>query len=318
MAEYYLGLDIGSVSIKFALLEGDTLTAKTYLKNQGLIPTIQQGLKQMPRVKVSAVGVTGSGSEFVSRLVGGDYVDSEVISHMIAALKQYPDARTIMDVGGEDSKLMLVKDGVLSDFQMNKVCGAGSGAMLETIANRLGYKIEDVGRIALESKEQLNLPAKCGIFMQSEVVSQLNKGRPIQDILMGVCRAMVANYLMLAKGKKLLEPVIFQGAVAKNQAVARAFEEVLECPVIIPENPELAGAVGIALLAEEGMKNGRKTNFRGDAILAPEYRIEVRQCPDPCPNECELTLLVYQDKGLAVFGSKCGKWEDANAFDKLV
>lgn len=314
MAEYYLGLDIGSVSIKLALLKGDTLTAKAYLKNQGLIPTIQQGLKQIPQVKVSGVGVTGSGAGFVSSLVGGDYVDSEIISHMVATLKEYPDARTIMDVGGEDSKLMLVNDGVLTDFQMNKVCGAGSGAMLETIASRLGYKIEDVGKLALESKEQLALPSKCGIFMQSEVVSQLNKGRPLSDILMGVCRAMVTNYLMLAKGKKLLEPVIFQGAVAKNQAVARAFEEALGCPVIIPEYPEFAGAVGIALLTEEQM-NGRKTNFRGDAILAPEYHIEVKRCPDPCSNECELTLLLYQSKALAVFGSKCGKWENASVLE---
>jgi len=316
VAEYYLGLDIGSVSIKLALLEGDTLTAKAYLKNQGLIPTIQQGLRQMPQVKISGIGVTGSGANFISSLVGGDHVDSEVIAHLVASLKQYPDARTIMDVGGEDSKLMLVNNGVLTDFQMNKVCGAGSGAMLETIASRLGYKIEDVGRIALESKEQLALPAKCGIFMQSEVVSQLNKGRPLSDILMGVCRAMVTNYLMLAKGKKLVEPVIFQGAVAKNQAVARAFEEALGCPVIIPEYPEFAGAVGIALLTEEQM-NGRKTNFRGDAILAPEYLIEVKECPDPCPNECELTLLLYQGKLLAVFGSKCGRWENANALDHL-
>ncbi|GAI67063.1 unnamed protein product, partial [marine sediment metagenome] len=145
MAECFLGLDIGSVSIKLALLEGDTLTAKAYLKNQGLISTVQQGLKQMPKVKVNGVGVCGSGSEFVSQLVGGDYIDSEVISHMVATLKNYPGARTIMDVGGEDSKLMLVNNGVLTDFQMNSTCGARSGAMLETIAGRLGYKIEDVG-----------------------------------------------------------------------------------------------------------------------------------------------------------------------------
>ena len=317
MAEYILGLDIGSVSVKVALLEGDRLTAKAYLKNQGLIPTVQEGLRQMPKVKIRGVGVCGSGASFVKVLVGGDYIDSEIISHMVAALRVYPDARTIMDVGGEDSKLMLVKNGVLVDFQMNKTCGAGSGAMVETIASRLGYKIEDVGRIALESKERLTLPAKCGIFMQSEVVSQLNKGRPVSDILMGVCRALVANYLILAKGKKLFEPVLFQGAVAKNQAVARAFEEALKCPVIVPEYPEFAGAVGIALLTEEQM-DGRKTNFRGDAILAPEHCIEVKQCPDPCPNKCELTLLLYQGRALAVFGSKCGRWENPTAFSSVV
>jgi len=302
-----LGVDCGSVSIKLALLKGDKLIAKTYLKNRGLISTIQEGLKQLPKVKVSGVGVTGSGKEFVSSLIGGDYTDSEIMCHCQGALKQYPDARTIMDIGGEDSKLMLIKNGVLTDFQMNKVCGAGSGAMIETIASRMGIKIEDVGSIALQSKDHLNLPSKCGIFLQSEVVSQLNKGRPVEDILMGVCRGMVGNYLLLAKGKKLAEPVVFQGAVAKNQGVVKAFEEALNCPVVVPEYPELAGAIGIALLTQE--QNIRHTRFRGEAILDAGYRTEIKHCQgiNGCENNCELLYLYYGDKVLAVSGSRCEK-----------
>lgn len=306
MFDCYLGIDVGSVSIKFALLEGDELAAKAYLKNQGLIPTTQQGLRRMPDVQVKGVGVTGSGAAFIKTLVGADYIDSEVISHMVAALKSYHDARTIIDVGGEDSKLLLVKDGVLQDFQMNKVCGAGSGAMIETIASRLGFRVEDVGRIALESKERLYLPSKCGIFMQSEVVSQLNKGRAMSDILMGVCRAMVNNYLMLAKGRKLLAPVVFQGAVAKNQGVARAFEEALGCPVIIPEYPEFAGAVGIALLTEEQM-NGRGSSFKGiGESVDADYTTKVSYCQD-CENHCELLSLYCDGELLGRSGSRCEK-----------
>ncbi len=302
----YLGIDVGSVSLKFALLRGDELVGKAYLKNQGLIATVQNGLKQLPRVKISGVGVTGSGKEFIASMIGGDYTDSEIMSHMVACLKECPNVRTILDIGGEDSKLMLVRRGVLSDFQMNKDCGGGTGSMIETIAARLGVTIEDVGRIALKSKDPAILPGKCGIFAQSAAVSQLSKGRPTADILMGLCRALVGNYLaVLAKGKKLLPPIVFQGTTAQNAALVKCFDDVLGQPVLVPQNCSYMGAIGIALLTEENM-NGRKTQFRGDAILDSSYRTEITRCGD-CENNCELLWLYYGDEVLAVSGSHCGK-----------
>ena len=168
--KYFLGIDVGSVSIKLTLLRGDELVGKTYLKNRGLIPTVQEGLRQLPKVKIKAVGITGSGKEFVKSLVGADYVNSEVMCHAVACLKQYPDVKTIIDIGGEDSKLSLIRDGVITDFQMNRDCGGGTGSMIETIATRLGVKIEDVGEIALQSKDSATLPGKCGIFCQSAAI----------------------------------------------------------------------------------------------------------------------------------------------------
>ncbi|MBA7696641.1 (R)-phenyllactate dehydratase activator [subsurface metagenome] len=302
---YFLGIDVGSVSVKLALLEGDALVDKVYLKNRGLISTVQEGLRQLPRVKVGGVGITGSGKEFVKSLVGGDYVDSEIMSHMVATLKEYPDVKTILDIGGEDSKLMLVRRNVLSGFQMNASCGGGTGSMIETIAARLGVKIEDVGDLALQSKDPATLAGKCGIFAQSDAVSQMSKGRPVEDILMGLCRALVGNYLAtLAKGKKLLPPLVFQGATALNKALVKAFEDELHQPILVPENCSYMGAIGIALLAEENM-NGH-TRFRGDAILDTRYRTEIRHCED-CENNCELLYLLYRDEVLAVSGSRCGK-----------
>lgn len=303
---YYLGIDVGSVSVKFALLKGDELTAKAYLKNQGLIATVQEGLRQLPKVKVSGVGITGSGKEFVKSLVGADYTDSEIISHLVASLKEYPDVRTILDIGGEDSKLMLVSEGILADFQMNRDCGGGTGSMIETIAARLGVRIEDAGELALQSEDPATLPGKCGIFCQSAAVSQLSKGRPTGDILMGVCRALVGNYLaVLAKGKKLEPPIVFQGATALNAALVKCFEEELGHPILVPEHCSFMGAIGIALLAEESM-NGRPTNFRGDAILDSNYRTQISPCED-CENNCELLNLYYGDELLSVSGSRCGK-----------
>ncbi|GAH61779.1 unnamed protein product, partial [marine sediment metagenome] len=164
-----------------------------------------------------------------------------------------------------------------------------------------------VGRLALESKNPAMLPAKCGIFMQSTAVSELSKGRPVQDILLGVSKALVGNYLAtLAKGKKLLPPIVFQGATALNKALVKCFEDALGYPVLVPANCSYMGAIGIALLTEENM-NGRHSNFRGDAILDSSYRTEITHC-DGCENNCELLHLYYGDEVLAVSGSRCGKF----------
>ncbi|GAI67654.1 unnamed protein product [marine sediment metagenome] len=304
--KYYLGIDVGSVSVKFALLRGDELVGKAYLKNSGLIATVQEGLRQLPKVKVDGVGVTGSGREFVKALVGADYTNTEIMAHVVACLKEYPDVRTILDIGGEDSKLMLVRDTILSDFQMNYDCGGGTGSMIEAISSRFGVKIEDVGRIALQSKDPAILPGKCGIFCSSAAVSQLSKGRPTSDILMGVCEALVGNYLaVLAKGKKLVPPIVFQGAVAQNQAIVKCFEDALGYRVLVPENCAYMGAIGMVILIKENM-NGRATKFRGDAILESNHRTEIAHCQD-CENNCELLKLYCDGQLLSCSGSRCEK-----------
>ena len=308
MNNLYLGIDCGSVSIKFALIQDGHTEGKVYLKNSGLIPTIKEGLSLLPKVEISGVGITGSGKEFVRRFVGADHMDSEILSHIVATLKQYPNVKTILDIGGEDSKLMLVRDGTLSNFQMNKDCGGGTGAMIEAIATRLEVAIEDVGRIALESERPANLPGKCGIFCQSAVVSELNKGRAVCDILLGVCRALVGNYLaVLAKGKRLLHPIVFQGATALNKALVKCFEDELGMPILVPKDCSFMGAIGIAELTREQMANGAKSSFRGiDNIINSEYKTKISYCED-CENRCELLSLYCDGELLGRSGSRCEK-----------
>ena len=303
----YLGIDVGSVSLKLALIQDGHVGSKVYLRNTGLVPTIKEGLKQLPQAAIAGVGITGSGKEFVAKLIGADYLDSEIIAHVTATQKQYPNVATILDIGGEDSKLMLIKGGILSGFQMNKDCGGGTGSMIETIASRLGVKIEDVGRVALESQNPANLPGKCGIFAQSAAVSELSKGRPVKDILMGVCRALVGNYLgVLAKGKKLLKPIIFQGATALNPALVRCFEAELGSPILVPEDCSYMGAIGIAELTKESL-NGQPTKFRGiENIINADYKTEISYCED-CENHCELLSLYMNEELVGRSGSRCEK-----------
>lgn len=302
----YLGIDCGSVSIKFVLIQDGQTKGKVYLKNSGLIPTVKEGLRLLPKAEISGVGITGSGKDFIASLIGADYVDSEIMAHMVATLQQCPDVRTILDIGGEDSKLSIVTNGILSDFQMNKDCSGGTGSMIETIANRLGVTIEDVGMIALQSKNPANLPGKCGIFAQSAAVSELSKGRPTKDILMGVCRALVGNYLaVLTKGKRLLPPIVFQGATALNKALVKCFEDELGSPVLVPKDCSYMGAIGIAELTREQMDG--ETHFRGiDHVINAEYHTEISQCSD-CENRCELLSLYCNEELLGRSGSRCEK-----------
>lgn len=304
----WLGLDCGSVSIKLALVdENKHLVDSIYLRNQGIVETIHTALTHLGKKKyqIMGVGVTGSGRQFTSMLVGGDVVKTEILAHTVATLHYYPNVRTIMDIGGEDCKIMSVSDGVLTNFIMNNICGAGTGAVIETIASRLGVAIEDVGKLALQSKEDLEFPGKCGVFCQSAVVSKLNSGAAKTDILKGVVRALINNYLSLAKSIELYPPYVFQGATAQNQALVQALEEQLDHEVIVPDKCAIMGAIGSALLAMEA--DITETKFKGFGLSEVDCKTHNFRCHD-CPNKCEVTQLYEEGQLVGCVGSRCGKW----------
>ena len=309
MRRAYLGIDVGSVSVKCVLVDDQRkIIDSVYLKNRGIMESVIDCLAELEKdIEIAACGITGSGRNFTNVLVGGDVVKTEVLAHSVAALAYYPKVRTIFEIGGEDCKLMIVEEAILTNFSMNNICAGGTGAMIEAIANRMGIDIEDVGELAFQSKNQLELPGKCGIFCQSAVVSNLNMGANKNDILMGVCRALIRNYLTICKGNKLEPPYIFQGATAQNKALVRALEEELGYPVIVPEQCAFMGAIGIAMMAME--EAPEKTRFKGfDSILRASYELHNFQCVD-CPNRCAV-VQIYQDKELAgCIGSRCSKWD---------
>jgi len=312
MRKAYLGIDVGSTSVKCVLLDKESkIIDSVYMKNKGIIESVMECLGTLEKgVEIAACGITGSGRNFTEVLVGGDIVKTEVLAHSVAALEFYPEVRTIFEIGGEDCKLMIVEDGILVNFNMNNICAGGTGAMIEAIASRMGIAIEDVGELASQRKNQLELPGKCGIFCQSAVVNKLNSGVDKSDILMGVCRALIRNYLTICKGNKLKPPYIFQGATAQNEALVRALEEELSHPVIVPEQCAFMGAIGIAMMAMEEVPE--RTKFKGfDAILRASYYVRHFQCVD-CENRCEV-VQIYQNSELAgCIGSRCFKWDNIN------
>ena len=302
----YIGLDVGSVSVKLAQIdENENLINSIYLRNHGLVETVKEAMEMMVSAsEIAGVGVTGSGRRFVGMFVGADLIKSEVLAHTVGTLSFYPNVRTLMDIGGEDSKLMTLSNGVLENFELNSICSAGTGSFLESIAGRMGIRIEDVGDIALSSRQRIDFPSKCGVFTQSAVVSRKNTGASKEDILMGVCRSLVANYLTMAKGVQLKPPFVFQGATAKNKAIVAAFEEELDHPVIVPEFCDVMGAVGVGIMVKRA--NPAQTNFRGYHLLNQEYRTKT-VIADGCENHCELTMLFEGSQYVGCIGNKCSK-----------
>ncbi|MDD8019577.1 MAG: acyl-CoA dehydratase activase [Acidobacteriota bacterium] len=319
MKEIFLGIDVGSTSIKCVLLDEEgRIISSVYLRNKGITESLVEALEGLAKgikadtgtgagrgIKIAACGITGSGRNFASLLVGADIVRTEVLAHTVAALSFYPEARTIFEIGGEDCKLMIVEDGILADFSMNSICAGGTGAMIEAIANRMGIPIEEVGEMALKSRNQLDLPGKCGIFCQSAVVSKLNTGADKCDILMGVCRALIRNYLTICKSGRLKPPYIFQGATALNKALVRALEEEIQHEVIVPSECALMGAIGIAQMAMEEMPE--KTKFKGlEAVVRARFDISNFRCQD-CANRCEVIQIVQDGRLAGSIGSRCHK-----------
>ena len=307
MKKGYLGVDCGSVGIKLVLLdENKEVVRKTYLKNEGIIDTVKKGLEDIANedYQVSGIGATGSGRSFVGMLLGADIIKTEILAHAVGTLNYHPNVKTILDIGGEDSKIIIIRNGVIEDFIMNQICGAGTGSVVDSIATRMGLNINDVGDLALKSKQQLNFPGKCGVFMQSSVVSRLNAGASKSDILMGVVNALVSNYIMLGKSIPLEPLFIYQGATSQNKAIVSALEKQLGEKVIVPKYASYMGAIGIALMAQR--ENISKTNFKGYYIGDRQYTSETRIFKG-CDNRCEITSLYEDNFYIGSIGNRCDK-----------
>ncbi len=303
----YIGIDCGSSSIKIAIInKKKELIDSVYIKNKGVFQTLQEAFMKLNKnYNIKTIGCTGSGRNLIKFLVGADLVKTEILAHATATLSFYPNVKTICDIGAEDSKIIGINEGIINNFYMNSICSAGCGAMLEAIAVRIGIKIEDVGHIALKSKNRVNIPSKCGVFAQSAVVTLLNKGVNKEDILMGVCRGLIHNYLLIAKGGILRSPIVFQGMTAKNKALVKAMKEEFKSQIIVPDNCELMGAIGMAIIAMES--NLEKTQFKGFDIKYENFKTK-NIIAKGCENNCEITL-IYDNKNkfIGCIGNRCEK-----------
>ena len=258
--ECYLGIDIGSISTKGVIIDADRrIIARTYLWTEGNPADAARRVvadlgSQVDRdaVRVRAVGTTGSARRLVGAMCGAAVVKNEITAHAVGTTFLHPDVRTILEIGGQDSKIICVENGIAVDYAMNTLCAAGTGAFLSSQAHRLGVEVEEFGDIALTSKKPANIAARCTVFAESDLVHKIQVGYAREDIIAGLCRAVATNYLNnVGKGKQIAAPVVFQGGVSKNAGVVQAFRDELGMDVVVDEDGHLMGAFGVALLAAE-------------------------------------------------------------------
>ncbi len=332
----YLGIDVGSVTTKLALVDEKGQYIDSYmLKTAGKpVLAVQTGLNKIleqanaanREYDIQGVGTTGSGRNLAGALVGADIVKNEITAHAVAAATYIPNVQTILEIGGQDSKIIILRDGIVTDFAMNTVCAAGTGSFLDHQAQRLNVPIEIFGETALKSENPARIAGRCGVFAESDLIHKQQLGYPVEDLLYGLCQALVRNYLSnLALGKEILPTVSFQGGVATNTGMVKAFEEALETEIVVPQNHQTMGAIGAALLAMENHQyTNVKSTFKGWNVGNMQFQSITCQCTG-CSNNCEVITIVegetqhqhvenikdIQGNIIARWGGTCGRWDIA-------
>lgn len=312
MSENYLGVDIGSISTKAVITDkNDNIILSKYIWTEAdpinatkkLIKSLKKDIydKKLNNIDIVAVGTTGSARKLVGEMLNAQIVKNEITAHAIGTLSRCPDVSTIFEIGGQDSKIIIIKDKVVVDYAMNTLCAAGTGAFLSSQARRLGVKVEDIGKIAVTSTNPCKIAAKCTVFAESDMIHKAQVGYTKNDILAGLCKAVVSNYLNnVGKGKKIQPKIVFQGGVSKNAGVVKYFKEATDQDIYVDEASHLMGALGIAILAK---KYGKKQEFNFD-IVDQDFITKAKMC-NGCSNNCEVIYVYRDNEVIDKWGNRC-------------
>ena len=314
----YLGIDVGSISTNLVLAdEKNQILSSLYLRTEGdPIEAIQSGLKELknyilkhnPAIEISGVGTTGSARQLAGVITGADLVKNEITAHAKGASFFVPEVKTVIEIGGQDSKIIILENGVAVDFAMNLICAAGTGSFLDAQASRLRLPIEEFGGIALKSNNPTNIGSRCTVFAESDMIHKQQIGYSTEDIVAGLCQGLARNFLNnVAKGKNIRPPIVFQGGVSENLGMRKAFEEALGHKIIVPPHNTVIGAFGVALLVKE--QNLAETNFLGFEISDKNIKCTSFQCKG-CPNRCEVIEARVEGKVVARWNDRCGKYSN--------
>ena len=290
----YLGIDVGSVTTKLALVDEKGKYVDSYMLRTAGKPVmaVQKGLnelyaKRITDYDVMGVGTTGSGRNLAGALVGADIIKNEITAHAVAASINVPGVQTILEIGGQDSKIIIMRDGIVTDFAMNTVCAAGTGSFLDHQAQRLNVPIEQFGETALKSENPARIAGRCGVFAESDLIHKQQLGYPVEDLLYGLCQALVRNYLAN------------------------------------PDHHQTMGAIGAGLLAMENHQyTDAKTTFKGWEVGEMNFHSITCDCTG-CSNNCEVITIVEGGEDIhhvekikdikgniiARWGGTCGRWD---------
>ena len=315
-----VGIDAGSASMKVVALDfsGNCLFTFYRLHGGKVLDTLYDAFNEMNQylssLVITGVGVTGSGRDNIMLRIGADLSVDEITAQAVGAKKLVPDVESIFEIGGQDSKFIQLKNGQVKDFEMNRICAAGTGAFVVEASKILGISDkESIDEIALRSSSPLLLNNRCCVFAKSDMVSALNSGVSKPDVAAGVLYAVIKNYLNLVVGSKDVgKKVVFLGGLAKSSPATSAVLKSLrpDLDIVIPEDCDVSGAIGAAQITLEKVNFSEitSTNFRGINQSSINKPVSKFDC-DGCPNICRIKKWELPKNEILYTGSICGKYE---------
>ncbi|MFX1513034.1 MAG: acyl-CoA dehydratase activase [Promethearchaeota archaeon] len=258
---YFAGIDVGSNTTKAVIIKDSIVVGKSITKTGGIAmksatEVYQRALTlaQINQEKITASVATGYGRNLVKEM--GNYQITEITCFARGAFETNPQTRTIIDIGGQDSKVIRIDEkGRVTAFEMNDKCSAGTGKFLEVMANTLKLELEEIGKIVLNSDGIVSISSTCTVFAESEVISRIAGGTPQAHILSGLHKSMAVKVAELAKRVSIQPDVLIAGGVAYNEGIVYYLSEQLKTKIKIAKDPQLVGAFGAALLASEKYAN---------------------------------------------------------------
>ncbi|MHA1555316.1 MAG: acyl-CoA dehydratase activase [Candidatus Heimdallarchaeota archaeon] len=318
---FHLGVDVGSTTTKAVLVDpSDSSVVASYYGRTSGNPInatkncLTEIISQVGNQKVSLVGVTGSGRSIVGAYLGTPAIYNEISAHSQGAVFYDSEVDTIFEIGGQDSKYMLLQNGVPVDYAMNATCSAGTGSFLEESAKGdLGITVFDISKTAIEAKQPIRFKADCAAFINTDIRTAMQEDYGKENIVAGLVYSIVDNYLNKVKGARQVgKKIFFQGGVAKNHSIGYAFAQTTGKQIIIPPNPELVGAFGIALIAKIKFEQHEITDMPKSTSLETLIKEELKHIGSitckSCKNYCKIER--YEVGGRRfLFGGSCSKYE---------
>ena len=313
----FIGIDSGSTTTKLVLTDSNhNILFSDYSANGGNpLGAVKAALGRMceqiekchaaPQIVASCS--TGYGEDLIKAAFGLDMSIVETIAHYKAAKVLCPQVDFILDIGGQDMKAMYIKDGVLNRIELNEACSSGCGSFIETFARSLGYGVSDFARLATLAKNPCNLGTRCTVFMNSKVKQSLREGASVADISAGLSYSVVKNclYKVLKIGSHSIgKNIVVQGGTMRNDAIVKAFENIMGTKVFRSSSPELMGAYGCAVAAAESVKS--KEQVAAKEIRLSDFETKELHCKG-CENQCLVTKYSFANGKTYFSGNKCEK-----------
>ncbi|MCL2410753.1 MAG: acyl-CoA dehydratase activase [Treponema sp.] len=329
----YMGIDAGSTTTKFVLLdENENVVDCFYSPNKGEpLKVIKKALLDMYQkynddgveLEIIALGTTGYGELLFDKALGADYHTVETVAHAAAAQKYIPGVSFILDIGGQDMKAISISNGIITNITVNEACSSGCGSFLETFADTLNIPVDKIAEAAFNAKNPAVLGSRCTVFMNSTIITEQKNGKQADDIMAGLCRSIVENVftkvVRISNPEQLGNKIVVQGGTLKNNAVLRAFEQYLGKFLVRSPYPGEMGAIGIALLTkreivEHGYTSPHGTNTRSrfigfEALKTFGYTQEANLICQFCTNNCNRTLVRFSNGLTWVTGNRCERGE---------